>query len=148
MESPRPFDRGSNQHPSHIGSTLAKTLAPEEVRAGDYVTLLHEYTEMPSYYWSNDSALMAPDELVRVRCLPSAGGTPLRVRSICLPYLLVRHPNGEERPLDIRRFRLARLTQHYAARAWKAYKKTASASRTGEQGAANAWSGIVSTDEL
>jgi hypothetical protein len=109
--------------PSDCDSMLARALAPEDVAKGDYVTLLHEYIDVPSFYWCCDAALHAREETVWIRYLPRTGGMPLRVKSVCLPFVLVRHPWGDERALDLRKYRVARLSGQYAARAWKAYKK-------------------------
>lgn len=151
MESSPHFDseRELALQPSHNDSTLAKPLAPEEIGTGDFITLLHEYFEMPSYYWCSDSALAARDEVVRVRYLPSAhAGTPFRVRSICLPFVLLKHPNGEERPIDLRKYRVARLSASYALRAWKAYRKSADTRRASQEAAGDTWPGVVSTDDI
>lgn len=104
-------------------STTAKVLAPEDVRAGDYVALLHMVCELPSFWWSGGLATMRPDEPVRVPFLPRNGGVPLRVRSVCLPFVLVKAPSGALRSLDVRRYRLARLDREHGRAAWKAYKK-------------------------
>lgn len=113
------IEADSVAEPSACGSTLAKALAPEEVRPGQFVTLLQEIAEVPSYFWCRDSALVAPEEMVRVRFIPSASGEPLKVMSVCLPFVLVKNPAGHERPLDLRKYRLARLSKRYAKRAWK-----------------------------
>jgi hypothetical protein len=119
---------GRNE-PSKSRSTLArslsiaKPLAPEDVRPGDYVALLDELYELPSYWWCEDAALHPRDELVRIRLLPTQENQPLKVKSVCLPFVLAKQPTGERRTLDLRRCRLARLNRKYAAAAWKAYKK-------------------------
>lgn len=109
--------------PSHADSTLAKALAPEEIRPGDYVTLLDEIAELPSFFWCADAATLPYDEPVRIRFRPQGGGVPLKVQSVCLPFVLVKHPRGEWRTLDVRTCRLARLHRSYARSAWKAHKK-------------------------
>jgi hypothetical protein len=129
MATSRPTELESETKPSEPRSTLAprlsvaKPLAPEDVRPGDYVALLHEIFELPSYWWCTDSALHPRDELVRIRLVPTQESLPLRVKSICLPFVLAKKPTGEKRILDLRRCRLARLDKRYAATAWKAYKK-------------------------
>jgi hypothetical protein len=152
MESSRQTETQfeATDQPRNTSSTLAKALAPEDVRMGDFVTLLHEFTETPSYYWYTDSSLEARNEVVRMRCLPSAdGGTPLQVESICLPFILVKHPSGEVRSIDLRRFRVARLTNNYASQAWKAFGSTAAApGQNGNQGDGDFGFGIVSTDDV
>lgn len=99
-------------------STLAKPLAPEEVRPNEFVTLLHEVAEVPSFFWSFDSWRLAPDQPVRIRFTPPTCGVPLKVKSVCLPFVLVKHPTGEERSLDLRKCRVARLAKRHAERAW------------------------------
>ena len=89
--------------------TTAKVLAPEDVRAGDYVALLHVVHEVPSFWWCSEIGTIRPDEPVRIPFVPNNGGVPLRVRSICLPFILVKAPSGKLRNLDVRRYRLARL---------------------------------------
>ena len=101
-------------------TTLAKALAPEEVYAGDYVALLHEIYELPSFLWCGDSTLSPREELVRIQVVPEEGGMPLKVQSVCLPYVLVKNPKGQRQMLDIRRLKLARLDRKFAKVAWKA----------------------------
>jgi hypothetical protein len=102
---------------------LAKALAPEDIRRGDFVSLLNVTYELPSYFWDADATTLPRDEPVRIRFVPECGGVPLRVKSVCLPFVLVKTPQGERCTLDVRRCRLARLDRRYAADAWKAYKK-------------------------
>ncbi|MEX0642749.1 MAG: hypothetical protein WD468_08620 [Pirellulales bacterium] len=125
MESSRQIAAAaeSADEPSHKGSTLSKPLAPEEVRKDEFVTLLHETAEVPSFFWCCDNTLLTPEEPVRIRFIASTCGIPLKVKSVCLPFVLVKHPTGVQRSLDLRKCRVARLTKRYATRAWKAYKK-------------------------
>jgi len=109
------------------GSTdlkTAKALAPEDVRTGDYVALLHVVREIPSFWWCGEMGPIRADEPVRIPFLPNNGGMPLRVRSVCLPFILVKTPSGNLRHLDVRRHRLARLDPKHALAAWKACKKS------------------------
>ncbi len=85
------------------------------MRAGDYVALLHVIYELPSFFWCGGVGTIRPEEPVRIPFVPDNGGVPLRVRSICLPFILVKAPSGQQRNLDVRRYRLARLDR--AARA-------------------------------
>jgi hypothetical protein len=112
---------------SAAGSTdlkTAKVLAPEDVRAGDYVALLHVVHEIPSFWWCGDMGTIRADEPVRIPFVPNNGGIPFRVRSVCLPFILVKTPSGNLRHLDVRRHRLARLDPEHARAAWKACKKS------------------------
>ena len=93
---------------------MAKSLAPEDVRAGDYVTVLHVVHELPSMMWCNDMSLIERDEIVRMQFMPDNGGEPLKVKSVCLPFVLVKYASGKKGPLDVRRCRLAKLDRAYA----------------------------------
>lgn len=102
--------------------TLAKALAPEEIRTGDYVALLNVVYEVPSFFWCDDAALVPREQPVRIQFTPETGSVPLKVKSVCLPYVLVKHPDGRKFTLDVRRSKLARLGAGFAKIAWKAIK--------------------------
>jgi hypothetical protein len=103
--------------------SLAKPLAPEEIRVGDYVSLLHVFYDVPSFFWCGDSALERREETVRICYLPETGGMPFKVKSICLPFVLAKKSDGAHQTLDVRKVRLARLSRVYAKAAWKEGKK-------------------------
>jgi hypothetical protein len=110
---------------NNSGTDLATTLAPEDIRPGAYVAIARICLEYPSYFWCDGSPLLPADEPVRIAWLPPGGGTPLRVEAVCLPFVLVKSPDGEAQTLDVRCVRLLKLTDGYAKRAWKRLKKKA-----------------------
>ena len=75
------------------------------------------------FLWNADAALSPRDELVRIQCLPVGGGVPLKVKTVCLPYVLVNHPQAKGQILDIRRTRLVRLDREFAKTSWKLLKE-------------------------
>jgi hypothetical protein len=93
------------------------------VRTGDFVAVLDELYEIPSYCWRDDVVLRPRDELVRIWVMPTKENPPLKVKAVCLPFVLVKRPLGECHVLDVRRLRLARLDQSYGRAVWKAYRK-------------------------
>jgi hypothetical protein len=102
---------------------VSRSLAAEDLEQGDYVGILSEIVEWPSFFWHCDAQLLPPGELVRLQCRASEGGTPLKVKAICLPFVFVKSPGGQHRILDVRRHRLVRLTREYAELVWKAMGK-------------------------
>ena len=102
---------------------IAKPLAPEDIRAGDYVAPLHVIYEIPSFLWCGDSASLPPHVPVQISLLPQRGGIPLKVKAICLPYVFVESPRRKPQVLDVRRCRLARLDQSYGKMVWRALRK-------------------------
>jgi hypothetical protein len=105
-------------------ATLAKALAPEEIRPGDFVTPLYVVAEVPSFFWCAEAWSMPIDEPVRIRFTRSEG-EPLKVCSVCVPFVLVKLAAGEQKTIDLRSCQLARLDRSHARRAWKALKKAA-----------------------
>jgi hypothetical protein len=88
------------------------------------VTPLTVVAEVPSYYWWAEGWSMPVDQPVRIRFTAPSDGLPLKVKSVCLPFVLTKQASGERLTLDLRKWRVARLDRDYAKRAWKAYKKS------------------------
>jgi hypothetical protein len=109
-------------------SYVSRSLAPEDLRCGDFVAILQEIDEWPSFFWHCDAQLLPPNEPVRLARRGSDGGTPLKVKAICLPFVFVKNPCGQHCVLDVRQHRLARLNEEYARTVWKAMRKPGSGS--------------------
>lgn len=105
--------------------TLAKALAPEEIRTGDFVTPLYVVAQAPSYWWCAESWNLPLEEPIRIRFVPATDGMPMKVCSVCVPFVLVKTATGERKMLDLRTYQLARLSRPHAKRAWKELKKAA-----------------------
>lgn len=91
---------------------LARLLAPEDIRVGMYVTqmsVMHEH-----WPWDCEPKFGESPQPLRIRWLARRGGMPLRVRAVCLPFVLVESPSGKPRPLDVRRVELAEISRDYA----------------------------------
>jgi hypothetical protein len=104
-------------------TNVSRSLAAEDLRCGDFVGILYEIVQWPSFFWSGDPQLLPPDDLVSLRCRASDGGTPLKVKAICLPFVFVKKPGGQHRILDVRQHQLVRLSSDYAVPVWKAMGK-------------------------
>jgi hypothetical protein len=103
--------------PSKPCIQVARPVAPEDLRAGDYVCML-TYTVQFIPCASQDDVRWDKVRVVGVDVLP-LDITPRRVVSACLPYLLVKCPAGGHETLDTRRVRLARVTPRFGAKAFK-----------------------------
>ena len=101
-------------------TNLAKSLAAEDIRCGDFVAILDKIYEFPSFLWhTTDPQLLPPDQPIRIRLQDDSTGEPLKVKEICLPFVRIKNPNGKHSTLDIRQCRLVRLSDDYAKAAWK-----------------------------
>lgn len=98
-------------------TTLAKPLAPEDVRPGDFVAVLDEEYQWPASAWYCDPPAHA-DKVIYVRLRPREVSAPLEVIDACLPFVFVKPPKGNGQTLDLRAVRLARLNRDYARRVW------------------------------
>jgi hypothetical protein len=101
--------------------TVAAVTAPEDLRRGDFVAVLSEILELPSFLWCDVSA-RERGELVRIRWLPTHDRRPLKIKQICLPFVFVKTPSGTFQTIDIRLTHLARLDRSYAKAVRKALK--------------------------
>jgi hypothetical protein len=107
---------------THLETTLAAAVAGEDIACGDFIAVMNEIVEFPSYLWSGCDVSLPSDELVRLRHLPSDAGEPRKVISVCLPFVYAKEPNGSVVTLDVRRHQLMRLDRSCARAAWKQRK--------------------------
>ena len=92
-------------------TNLARPLAPEDIQPAMYVTPTHIVEE--HYPFCCDDEPWKPSAPRRMVWLPEHAGRPLKVVEVCLPFVLVEKVNGKHSTLDVRRHRLALLTQRY-----------------------------------
>lgn len=102
-------------------SSMAAMVAPEDLRRGDFIAVLSEIIELPSYFWT-ETMPAGRSELVRIRRLPTEDRAPLKVKAICLPFVFVKLPSGQFQTIDVRLASLARLEKGYARAVWKSLK--------------------------
>lgn len=100
-------------------ASLAASVAPEDLQCGDYVAILNVVYEYPSFLWCCDETTVSRDKPVRVQCLAPDGGTPLRVKAICLPFVFLKTPAGRSHTVDVRQVQFVRLHADFAKLVWK-----------------------------
>lgn len=98
---------------------IARHVAPEDIAVGDYVTVAHVTYEFVGDCSSVPEQTVTPK---RVTFMSPCAGRPLRVMSICLPYLFVREPEGGHDMLDLRRHRIMKLSKTYGKKVFKRLK--------------------------
>lgn len=95
--------------------SLARPLGAEDIRRGQYVSVLDEFQEWPSFLWNSFGEEATPqNSLVRVRVKPAGAGIPLKVRALCLPFVHVQTPDRQSEILDLRKVQLVLLAEDYA----------------------------------
>ena len=104
-------------------TSVAARIAGEDIQPGDFVTILHETVELPSFLWNCSDTTLPADELVRVRYLPNVPGQPHKVIAICLPFVYVKCPRANVFAFDVRQQQLVRLDRESAREVWKQIRK-------------------------
>lgn len=104
--------------------TIAKALAPEDIAADTYVAILDVMEEYLPVWSLLEPYVNAPKEPLRFRWLPCDCGfcnqsAPMKVLEVCLPFVLVKTTDGKHRTLDVRRHRLAQLSEDYGRKVFK-----------------------------
>lgn len=97
---------------------VARPLAPEDVRAGQYVCTLQFVVECMA---PADLDSWRPPRVIRLQCLPFSS-EPQRVLAVCLPFVFVRNVNCELETIDVRRYTLARVSKTFGQLAFKKAK--------------------------
>ncbi|XZE56080.1 hypothetical protein SH139x_002138 [Planctomycetaceae bacterium SH139] len=110
---------------SQTVTTVAARIAGEDIAKDDYVTILSEIIELPSYLWDGSGISQPIDELVRLRYLPRAAGEPHKVVAVCLPFVYAKRPKGNLIAFDTRQQQLVRLDRDIGRSLWKEMRKAA-----------------------
>jgi len=108
-----------------LETTVAARIAGEDIACGDYVAVMNEIIELPSYLWSCSGVSLAPDEPVRIRYIASDAGQPYKVIGVCLPFVYAKTHRGRVIVIDTRQRQLVRLDQACANVVWEKMKSHA-----------------------
>lgn len=93
---------------------VARTLAPEDILVDCYVAVLARAFEFAPT-WAVESVEDAKRlEIHRLWLSPESPGEPLRVLSVCVPFVLVEGVKGEPAMLDLRSCALVEVSEEYA----------------------------------
>lgn len=92
----------------------ARSLAPEDISPGDYVTCVW----MRHQVVAGGFMCAGDPRVIDLEYCPPDIGTPKLVVAVCLPFVLVRTPGGTHESLDVRRVRLMRLGAGYGRTAF------------------------------
>jgi len=95
-----------------------RPVAPEELAPGMFVCVM----SATSQAWPDTDCVPGGSTLrvLRLVFIPEGAGVPLRVQSVCLPFVLVSGFDGRAQTLDIRLVRLARVRKKHAKAAFEA----------------------------
>jgi hypothetical protein len=114
----KPLDQHRQRRPP--SGTVARTIAPDDLVKGQFVAVLRETNEYPSFFWMDEDLGSGERcEPVRMTVLPSSPGLPLKVKAICLPFVVVKPFKSPPITLDVRSVELVELSAEYVRAARK-----------------------------
>lgn len=113
----------SNRTRTQSELKVAATVAGEDLVCGDYVALLTETIDVPSYLWEGCGTSLSPDEMVRLKLIPEDAGQPLKVLAVCLPFVYAKKADAATVTIDTRRLQLVRLDRKCAKAVWKELRR-------------------------
>ncbi len=103
-----------------------RQLAPEDVRLGDYITIMDFgpvcAEQVLSCPWADDVPADGAEPSASAPPPGVLSGFPARVRAVCLPFVFVKHVDGTHGVWDLRVCRVARLPRRYARCVWRELK--------------------------
>lgn len=112
-----------NKTESSSRMSVAARIAGEDIKPDDYVTVLNELREWPSFMWSCSGISLPADEVVCIRHMPYDAGELHQVIAVCLPFVYVKQTQGNVFPIDTRQRQLVRLDRANARLIWKQMTK-------------------------
>ena len=93
-------------------ASACRAIHPEDLLAGDYVTVLQQTYQVATYAWYGiDTHQFPPNEPIEI----SLRGyfEALKVEDICFPFLLCTNNEGEVRVIDSRSNQLGKLSSSF-----------------------------------
>ena len=105
-----------------LETSVAARIAGEDIACGDFVAVMNEIIELPSFLWTCSGVSLAPDEPVRSGYAASDAGEPYKVIGVCLPFVYAKTHRGRVVVLDTRQRQLVRLDQTCAGAVWEKMK--------------------------
>lgn len=108
---------------SKYHTTVAARIAGEDLQCGDFVTVLNETVELPSFLWNCSEIALPADEPVSIRFKSHDAGQPYKVIDVCLPFVYVKRVRGGVEVIDTRRQQLVRLDPERGENVWKEIRK-------------------------
>lgn len=112
-------------------TVAAKVVHPEDLEVGDYVSYESSRYQCPSFLWNcTDPTLLPPERIVEMKLLPSDDNYPMKVESICLPFVLCKKHDKQPELVDVRRADLFRLSKKFSKSAKELLKPDKEKSET------------------
>ncbi len=110
-------------------TTVAATVAGEDLARGDFIAALNEIVETPPFWWDCSDGSVSPEEPVRTRYTAGNAGEPCKVIGVCLPFVYALTHRKQVVVIDTRRQQIVRLDRDCARAIWKKMKRHSKKSR-------------------
>lgn len=101
--------------------TTTRTIAPDDLRRGSYIAIsvrVHEFIR------GRFDEYCRPLTIERIAALPDEDDLlPMKVLSVCVPFVLVQKPDGSARAIDLRQNRVSLVDPAFGRAAFRACSK-------------------------
>lgn len=113
--------------------TVARTVYPEDLSVGDSVVLSHVTVEYASFNWCGaDLTVRPPEEPIVITYQPFWDKhEPMKVKAVCLPFVLCKTVEKKHCVLDLRQVKVARVDRGFAKAVSKAKQADAKPRKSG-----------------
>jgi len=100
---------------------LTRPVAPEDIRAGDYLVVLKCVYQL--LYCPDGDPSWQPPRVVSIELLPFCTELPGKVLEVSLPLIYVKTAAGEREIVDVRTHRFGRVSDRFGRAVFKREKK-------------------------
>ncbi len=92
---------------------IARQVRPDDICVGSFVAVLCETYEWPEFSCFGGGGAAGSDGVQRVTLVPNETKPPVLVEAVCVPFVFVVDAGGKRQIFDMRRVRLARVSNQF-----------------------------------
>lgn len=108
---------------------------PEDLSVGDHIVLSEVSYQYATFNWCGaDMSIRSPEEPIEITYYPSWDKhEPMKVKAVCLPFVLCKTVEKKHCVLDLRQVKVARVDDNFATSVKNAAKSDAKAAKAGSR---------------
>lgn len=116
---------------------VARQVRPDDICVGSFVAVLCETYEWPEFSCFGGAKEAGSDGVQRVTLVPNETKPPVRIEAVCVPFVFVVDAGGKRQVFDMRRIRLARVSNRFGRSVFAAMSRKKSRKKSHKKGRKN-----------